>query len=59
MRDELYNGKSVMDAIDCLMKEKKKPTYKWLDYTLTLIYLTIYLFILVKIVLWLRNTLFG
>jgi hypothetical protein len=59
MRDELYNGESVMDAIDCLTKQKPKPTYKWLDYTLTLIYLTIYLVLLVKIVIWLKNTLFG
>lgn len=59
MRDELHDGEVIMDAIDCLMKEKSKPTYKWLDYTLTTLYLTTYLFILVKILLWLKNILFG
>lgn len=57
MRDELYNGEIIMDAIRCLMREKPKPTYKWLDYLLTATFLLTYFYFLVIIILWLKNTL--
>lgn len=57
MRDEIHNGSNVMDAIRCLMNEKPKPTYRWLDYILTAAFLLTYFYFLVIIILWLKNTL--
>jgi hypothetical protein len=59
MRDELHDGETIKDAIKCLMSQKPKPSYRWLDFLLTGIYLTIYVWILVKIFIWLKSILFG
>lgn len=53
MHTELYNGKIVMDAIDCLISNGKKDLIpKWLrrlDYIFTFLYLVVYTLIVVMI----------
>ena len=53
MYTELHDGEKIMDAIDCLIHDKKKsciPKWvSWLDYLLTCVYLVGYAIVLVII----------
>ena len=53
MHTKLHDGENIMDAIDCLIHDKKKVSIprwvSWLDYFLTILYLVGYVAVVVMI----------
>ena len=55
MLPDFCDGFVVMDAVDCLVKDKKRMRIPWwvyvLDYTLTMLYLAVFIGVIVIVLL--------